>query len=219
MAKDKNTVVVYKDWIGKFEALNDDEAGRLIKHFFRYVNDLNPDLPDRITEISFLDIENTLKRDLKKWGKTLEGRSKAGKASAEKRKLKKISQQSSTNSTSVELLQQSSTLSTVSVSVSVNDSDIKKERFLKFWKLYPKKVAKSDCLKKWMKLSDSDIDKISLSIKKFISYKPFDDYIHPNPKTYLNQKRWEDEMPTGNDLSTETMDERILRLTEEAKQQ
>ena len=25
-------------------------------------------------------------------------------------------------------------------------------------------------------------------------YKPFDDYSHPNPLTYLNQKRWNDEI-------------------------
>jgi hypothetical protein len=32
--------------------LEDDEAGRL-KHFFRYVNDLNPEYPDRTTKLMF----------------------------------------------------------------------------------------------------------------------------------------------------------------------
>jgi len=67
MAEGKNKIIVYKDWIKKFEALKDAEAGKLIKHFFRYVNDLNPVAPDRVTELSFIDIEQTLKRDLKKW--------------------------------------------------------------------------------------------------------------------------------------------------------
>lgn len=67
MAENKNSILVYADWIKKFEALEDDEAGRLIKHFFRYVNDLNPVAPDRITQLSFIDIEQSLKRDLKKW--------------------------------------------------------------------------------------------------------------------------------------------------------
>ena len=67
MAEGKNKIIVYKDWIKKFEALKDVEAGKLIKHFFRYVNDLNPVAPDRVTELSFIDIEQTLKRDLKKW--------------------------------------------------------------------------------------------------------------------------------------------------------
>lgn len=33
MAEDKNGVIIYADWIDKFEELADDEAGRLIKHF------------------------------------------------------------------------------------------------------------------------------------------------------------------------------------------
>jgi len=78
MAEDKKGVLVYADWMDKFEALEDDEAGRLIKHFFRYINDLNPEFPDKITKLSFLDIQNTLKRDLAKWeGKKVE-RSESG---------------------------------------------------------------------------------------------------------------------------------------------
>lgn len=67
MAENKKSIVVYADWIDKFEELEDDEAGRLIKHFFRFVNDLNPTAPDRTTKLMFIDIENTLKRDLVKW--------------------------------------------------------------------------------------------------------------------------------------------------------
>jgi len=43
MAENKKAVIVYADWIEQFEALNDEEAGKLIKHIFRYVNDLNPE--------------------------------------------------------------------------------------------------------------------------------------------------------------------------------
>lgn len=65
-----------------------------------------------------------------------------------------------------------------------------------FWNLYPKKVAKTKCKPKFNKLSESDKDKILETLKDFIAYKPFENYIHPNPETYLNQKRWEDELPT-----------------------
>lgn len=80
MAEGKNSIVIYADWIKKFEALSDDEAGRLIKHFFRYVNDLNPVAPDRITELSFIDIEQSLKRDLIKWEKRAERSRENGKS-------------------------------------------------------------------------------------------------------------------------------------------
>lgn len=67
MAQGKKNVIVYTDWISTFELLSDEEAGKLIKHFFRYVNDLNPEPPDRMIEILFEPIKTTLKRDLEKW--------------------------------------------------------------------------------------------------------------------------------------------------------
>ena len=85
MAEGKKGVLVYADWIKKFETLSDDEAGRLAKHLFRYINDLNPIAPDRITELSFIDIEITLKRDLKKWEHTIEGKSMSGRVGNLKR--------------------------------------------------------------------------------------------------------------------------------------
>lgn len=67
MAEGKNRIIVYKDWHSTFDKLTDEEAGKLIKHFFNYVNDTNPKAPDRITELLFEPIKNTLKRDLKAW--------------------------------------------------------------------------------------------------------------------------------------------------------
>lgn len=121
MAENKKRVIVYADWIDKFEELEDDEAGKLIKHFFRYINDLNPEAPDRTTKLMFIDIKNTLKRDLDKWEEKsperIEKARLAGLASAEARKLKK--ELNSTNELNNQL---NPTKSTVSVSVSVNDS-------------------------------------------------------------------------------------------------
>lgn len=79
MAEGKRGVIVYADWIKKFESLNDDEAGKLIKHFFRYINDQNPEAQDRMTELMFIDIELTLKRDLKLWEKRAERSRENGK--------------------------------------------------------------------------------------------------------------------------------------------
>lgn len=79
MAKDKKAIIVYSDWIDLFVALTDEEAGKLIKHFFKYVNDENPVASDRIIELSFIQIKNALKRDLNKWEQTLETRSHNGK--------------------------------------------------------------------------------------------------------------------------------------------
>lgn len=78
MAKDKKTVVIYSDWIATFDKLTDEEAGKLIKHLLRYVNDQNPQA-DRMTELLFSQMQQQLKRDLKKWEQIKEARSKAGK--------------------------------------------------------------------------------------------------------------------------------------------
>jgi hypothetical protein len=160
MATDKKSIIVYADWKDQFNQLEDDEAGRLIKHFFAYVNDENPE-SDRLTELMFTPIKRVLKRDLDKWEVTLEKRSQAGKKSAEVRANKK--QQTSTHSTRVKSVKQNSTNSTdsVNVSVSVNDSVIllgkeTKEIFNK-WVKYRKEI------KKPIKSKQS----IDLLIKKF----------------------------------------------------
>lgn len=79
MAKDKKSFVAYTDWNKTFEKLSDDEAGKLAKMMFSYVNDENPDAPDRITELLFEPFKNQLKRDLKSYEKTLDEKSRKGR--------------------------------------------------------------------------------------------------------------------------------------------
>jgi hypothetical protein len=72
----------------------------------------------------------------------------------------------------------------------------KEIKFDLFWTLYPNKVAKQKCKDKFLKLDIDVINKILNTLPNFSKYKPFESYTHPNPETYLNQKRWEDEIPT-----------------------
>lgn len=122
MAEGKNSFVLYTDNKDVFDCLTDEQAGKLIKHIFAFVNDENPQFEDNLLNIASIPIIKALKRDLKKWDKIREKRSQAGKASAEKRK------QNQQVLTSVESVEQTSTNPTVSVNVndnvtvSVNDS-------------------------------------------------------------------------------------------------
>jgi hypothetical protein len=86
MAKDKKSVVLYCDIIHTVEELNDEEAGKLFKHYLRYINDLNPAAPDKLTQVVFEPIKQNLKRDLKKWEKKSERNKEIAIASWEKRK-------------------------------------------------------------------------------------------------------------------------------------
>ena len=67
MAEGKNKVIWYTNWSKNILKLSDEEAGKLIKHFSAYVLDLDPEATDRLTELLFDPIEDTLKRDLKSW--------------------------------------------------------------------------------------------------------------------------------------------------------
>ena len=67
MATNKKSFVAYCEWIESFEELSNEEAGKLVKHLFRYVNDLEPENPDRLTKMCFIPIKQQLKRDLKKY--------------------------------------------------------------------------------------------------------------------------------------------------------
>lgn len=88
MAKDKKSFVAYCDWLESFEELTDEEAGRLAKHLFRYVNDLNPEAPDKITKMCFIPIKQSLKRDLVKYeeraGRARENGAKGGRPKTQK---------------------------------------------------------------------------------------------------------------------------------------
>lgn len=67
MAKDKKSFLLYCDFIDTFEDLTDEEAGRLIKLVFRYVNDKNPETEDKLIKLAFNPIKQALKRDLIKY--------------------------------------------------------------------------------------------------------------------------------------------------------
>lgn len=78
MAEGKSSFILYCDQRGVWDKLNDEQAGKLIKHIFKYVTDENPVPEDFITEIAFEPIKASLKRDLKKYESTLEERSVSG---------------------------------------------------------------------------------------------------------------------------------------------
>jgi len=121
MATDKKSVILYCDVIHTFEGLEDDEAGRLIKHFLRYVNDLNPVAPDKLTQIAFEPIKQQLKRDLVKWEGVKVVKSTSGhiggiKSGESRRKQKEA------NEADALKLKQKEANEAVTVNVTVNDN-------------------------------------------------------------------------------------------------
>jgi len=79
MAENKKSFILYCDQKGVWDKLNEEQAGRLIKHVLAYVNDEDPKAPDFITELAFEPIKQSLRRDLMKWQGSREKRAEAGR--------------------------------------------------------------------------------------------------------------------------------------------
>jgi hypothetical protein len=71
----------------------------------------------------------------------------------------------------------------------------KRKLFEVFWLKYDKKVGKSPSIKKWMRLKKEEIELILNTVEDFVLTHP-DIQFRANPLTYLNQRRWEDELPS-----------------------
>lgn len=67
MATEKNSFLLYCDTIHTIEKLTDVDAGQLLKHILRYVNDKEPVTDNPLVEIAFEPIRQSLKRDLVKY--------------------------------------------------------------------------------------------------------------------------------------------------------
>lgn len=190
MADGKNTIVVYKDWKNIFEKLTDDEAGKLIKHLFRFVNDENP-TSDRLIELVFEPIKLTLKRDLKHWETVIEKRRESGKkggiASGEVRK------QNEANEANASIVKQNEANEADSVIVidSVIDSviEIKEKDIVDLWN-----TLCSPPLSKIEKITKSRKTKIALRAKEIGSIDEFKKLFEKIKKTKFlhgeNDRGW-----------------------------
>ncbi|HCY80340.1 MAG TPA: hypothetical protein DHV22_01385 [Xanthomarina gelatinilytica] len=77
--KKQKSFVAYYDWIETFEALSNEEAGKLAKIIFRFVNGLDTNTDDKVIKMSFIPIKQTLERDIKKWEKYIKKQQINGK--------------------------------------------------------------------------------------------------------------------------------------------
>jgi len=74
-------------------------------------------------------------------------------------------------------------------------------RFPDFWETWPRtdrKTAKAECLKKWkLRALDAHADEILAHVAAMKSTRKWQDGYEPAPLTYLNQRHWEDGLPTN----------------------
>lgn len=105
------------------------------------------------------------------------------------------------NETSVKRKRNANETQTKPIEEEEENKEEKKEiniSFESFWDLYDKKVgSRKKCEKKWLNLTDEERQKVIDTLpmfKKGIREKQY----QPNPETYFNQERWNDELTPGN---------------------
>lgn len=69
--------------------------------------------------------------------------------------------------------------------------------FDEFWELYPRKVGKEDARKAWKRCKDRPANALLLpTVRLQMQSEQWRKGFIPNPATWLNQQRWNDELPT-----------------------
>ena len=69
----------------------------------------------------------------------------------------------------------------------------KLDMFNDFWDRYDKKINRDDCLKKWKKLSISDMKEALKMVDIYVKSTPDKQY-RKNPSTWIYQKAWRNEV-------------------------
>jgi hypothetical protein len=169
MATGKKSFIAYCDWLETFEELDDAEAGRLVKHLFRYVNDLDPQTEDKLTKMTFIPIKQTLKRDLKKHEAVAERNRENGAKGGRPKKPSGLS----------ELNEKPKKADSDSDSDSDNVND-NKDIYMSFKHL---KITKAECIKLNENYTKEQIDTVLDSIQ---NYKGNSKYT----SLYLTAKNW-----------------------------
>jgi hypothetical protein len=85
------------------------------------------------------------------------------------------------------------TMESVSTKPSEKILSEKIDMFNEFWDVYDKKVNRDDCLKKWKKLSISDMQDALKMVGLYVKSTPEKQY-RKNPATWIYQKAWRNEV-------------------------
>jgi len=152
-----------------------DELQLLLRAYFR--------LEDGVWKQTRCDAE------IAEYRSFIDKKSLAGKASAEQRKNKRIAvdeQVLNECSTDVQLTNNHKPITNNQIYISSFDT---------FWKQYPRKIAKDNARKAWLKIKpDEDlVQKILTAVKTHKTFKVEEQFI-PHAASWLNSKRWDDDV-------------------------
>lgn len=194
------------EYLDEMEELSDEEFGRLIRGLLLYSRSGEP-IPaagnerfyvrrvmnredryqDSFTDISEVRREAGAKGAASRWnGKTIANDSKNGKAIVANGKNGNTETKAKTNTDT-------------EAKYTTPQTPLGGEAFEKFWAAYPRKVGKQAAIKAWSKLRPTK--ELTQAILQAVEYQRCSEQWRkengrfiPNPATWLNQGRWEDEV-------------------------
>jgi hypothetical protein len=73
------------------------------------------------------------------------------------------------------------------------ESETKEAAFSVFWDRWPRRQAKSDARRAWMKIAMREYPGIMTGLEKYRTSEQWKRGVIPHPATWLNEKRWQDE--------------------------
>jgi hypothetical protein len=197
----KKSFILHVDSLSFLDELTNEQAGTLFKAIRDFHIGKEPELEFGL-KMAFIPLRAQFIRDSEKWEKINTIRKDAGSKGGRPRKAKKANgfEENQTEPNQTNLKENNPVNGNVNVNVNVNGNvNGNKISFGEFWDLYDKKVGdRQKCEKKWNTLSLAVQEKIIAFLpefKKTITDKQF----QPYPQTFLNGKRWEDEIqiPAG----------------------
>lgn len=218
---EKKSFVLYLEYGEYFAELTDEQAGKVIKAIYAF--EQGQELPEMsgAAKIAFSAIRNQLVRDNERWEKQVEcgklgGRPKKSRENQEETKTKPNDNQSKTEAKpndkqtkaymnnelcimSNELCNNPPVVPPEGDGAEPAPKEPKVTGFDEFWQSYPHKVGKKAALSAWKKLKPNAglRAKIMESLqtqKSSHQWRRENGRYIPNPSTWLNQGRWDDQL-------------------------
>lgn len=88
-------------------------------------------------------------------------------------------------------------MSVLELVVDTQTGEMARPEFDDFWMLYPRRVAKKDALRAWVRLTTGQqISALVALVDWRRVWQGKDSQYLPHPATWINGERWEDELPT-----------------------
>lgn len=206
----KNSFVFYHDWAELLKKLPTDEIGNITLALIEYsesgtVPELSP-----IADIVFTAFKQAIDKDIEKWEATCQKNAENGRKGGRPQKPKKTNGFFENPKEPKKADNEYEYEYDIDIENEINTpptpSKEAGEDFDEFWKAYPKKVAKAQAQKAWSKLKP---DKALLTViiealkrqKQSAQWLRDNGQYIPYPATWLNGRRWEDDLKQSSQMS------------------